>query len=123
VGKKNFGNELIQAMEEAVEYMQGEKEGFVTHKIKVPDNIDVPKIRKSMKLTPTQFANKFGISYKTVQHWEKGDRRPTGAARILLAILENEPNIISKYLSVGRMPNATKPKRGLQGKSRKSAAN
>lgn len=112
MGKKGSGNELIKAMEEAVDYMRGNEKGSVTHKIKVPDNINVPKIRKSMNLTPTQFANEFGISYKTVQHWERGDRRPTGPARILLAILEKEPNIVNKYLgSADFVPHRAKSKK------------
>jgi putative transcriptional regulator len=96
--KRNIGNELIQAMEEAVGYVRGQNKNSITHMIEVPDNVDVPKIRKKMALTPAQFASKYGFSYKTVQHWEKGDRRPTGPARILLAILAKEPNVVNKYL-------------------------
>ena len=97
--KKTMGKELIESMEDAVGYMNGKRKGSVAHKINVPETINVPKIRRGMRLTPVQFAKKFGFSYKTLQHWERGDRRPTGPARILLAILEKEPNIVNKYLS------------------------
>ena len=99
--KKSIGAELIQSMNESIKYMRGENNGAIEHKIMVPSNINVPKIRKSMKLTPVEFAKKFGFNYKTLQHWERGDRRPTGPARILLCILEKEPNIVIKYLSSG----------------------
>jgi len=115
MSKKSMGSELIQAMGEAIQYMRGEDKGSITHKIEVPDNIDVPKIRKRMKLTPTEFANKYGFNYKTVQHWEKGDRRPTGPARILLAILEREPGIVNKYLGKNRPSSGTKQKKRASG--------
>ncbi len=44
--KKSIGNELIQAMKEAVEHAKGKNHGSLTHKIEVPDSVDVPKIRK-----------------------------------------------------------------------------
>jgi len=103
--KKSIGAELMQSMTEAIEYMRGENNGSVEHKIMVPNDINVPKIRKSMNLTPSEFAKKFGFNYKTLQHWERGDRRPTGPARILLCILEKEPNIVHKYLSVNNRIN------------------
>lgn len=125
MSKKSIGSELIQAMGEAIEYVRGQDKDSVTHTIEVPDNINVPKIRKEMALTPSQFASKYGFSYKTVQHWERGDRRPTGPARILLAILAKEPNIVNKYLGrATTTPTSTKAKkkRNQLDNNRKTAA-
>lgn len=125
MSKKSMGSELIQAMEEAIEYTRGQNKDSLTHTIEVPDNIDVPKIRKQMALTPSQFANKYGFSYKTVQHWERGDRRPTGPARILLAILEKEPNIVNKYLrrtTTTPVSTKLKKKKNRVDNNRKTAA-
>ena len=93
---RNIGNNIIQGMNEAIEYVRGQKEGAVTHEIKVPDNIDVAKIRKNMRLTRIRFAERFGFNPKAVQNWEQGVRRPTRSARILLCILEKEPDIVNK---------------------------
>lgn len=49
--KRNIGNEIIQGMEDAVNYMRGKKTRAVVHKIEVPDNIDVKKIRKKLHLS------------------------------------------------------------------------
>lgn len=97
--KRNIGNEIIQSMEDAVEYMRGKKTRAVTHKVKIPDNINVKSIRKSLKLTRLAFADRYGFSSRTLQHWEQGDRRPQGAARILLVLLQREPEIIEKILN------------------------
>ena len=112
--KKTFGDYLIQGMNEALEYTKGDEEGSITHEIKVPDNIDVTKLRRNLHLSRANFAKRFGISARTVQHWEQGDRRPTGPTRILLAILEKEPTIVSKYFSF--------PKKRSDGKKEKRTA-
>lgn len=104
--KSTIGDDLIQAMGEAVEYMRGQDEGSMTYEIKVPDKIDVVKIRRKTGLSRLGFAKKFGFRPKTLQHWEQGDRRPSGPARILLAILAKDPEIVNRCLG-----NANKPKR------------
>ena len=101
IHKRNIGNEIIQSMEEAVDYMRGKKTRAVTHKIKIPDKIDVKSIRKNLKLSRPAFADRYGFSARTLQHWEQGDRRPQGAARVLLLLLQEEPETIEKILKEG----------------------
>lgn len=99
VAKRNIGNEIIQSMEDAIEYMRGKKTRAVTHKVKIPDKIDVKSIRENLKLTRLAFADRFGFSSRTLQHWEQGDRRPQGAARVLLVLLQREPKVIENILN------------------------
>jgi len=47
--KRNVGDEIIQSMEEAIDYMRGKKTPTVTHKVKIPDKINVKSIRKNFK--------------------------------------------------------------------------
>ncbi len=56
------------------------------------------KIRKKLKLTQAQFASKFGLPAATVRDWEQG-RKPEGPARVLLKIIEREPEAASRALS------------------------
>jgi len=100
--KRNIGNELIQGMKEAVCYMRGKKTHTVVHKVKIPDKIDVKSIRRNLKLSRPAFADKYGFSSRTLQHWEQGDRRPQGAARVLLLLLQREPETIEKILNSPR---------------------
>lgn len=108
--KTGMGDDLIQAMGEAVKYMKGEDEGSVTYEIKVPDKIDVALIRKRTGLSRLRFAKRFGFRPKTLQHWEQGDRKPSGPARILLAILEKDPDVINRCL--GNHPHRPKHRDG-----------
>ncbi|MBF0230875.1 MAG: helix-turn-helix domain-containing protein [Desulfamplus sp.] len=47
-------------------------------------------IRKKFKLSQAALASIFNISPSTVQKWERGDKRPTGASRKLLDIIERK---------------------------------
>ncbi|OGT44428.1 MAG: transcriptional regulator [Gammaproteobacteria bacterium RIFCSPHIGHO2_12_FULL_37_34] len=96
--KRNIGNEIIKGMEEAVQYIHGKEPRMIIHKVKVPDKIDVRGIRENLKLSRQQFSDYFGFSIRTVQHWEQGNRRPQGPAKILLLLLQREPNTIAGIL-------------------------
>ena len=109
--KRSIGNEVIQSMEDAIDYMQGKKKRSITHKVVIPESIDVTAIRKKLNLSRSSFANCFGFSARTVQHWEQGDRRPQGAARILLVLLQREPETIERILRLEEKPKTVRHKR------------
>lgn len=47
-------------------------------------------IRKKFKLSQTALASVFNISPSTVRKWEQGDKKPAGASRKLLDIIERK---------------------------------
>ncbi|MFH2063897.1 MAG: helix-turn-helix domain-containing protein [Pseudomonadota bacterium] len=47
-------------------------------------------IRKKFKLSQAALASIFNISPSTVQKWEQGNKRPTGASKKLLDIIERK---------------------------------
>ncbi len=47
-------------------------------------------IRKRFKLSQAALASVFNISPSTVQKWEQGNKKPAGASRKLLDILERK---------------------------------
>ncbi len=50
----------------------------------------IAEIRRRHKLTQRALASVFNISLSTVQKWETGAKKPTGAGRKLLRILETK---------------------------------
>jgi putative transcriptional regulator len=96
--KRNVGNEFIKGMEEAIGYMRGKKTRVAVPKAEIPNEIDVRAIREKLKLSRQQFADRFGFSARTLQHWEQGDRHPHGPARVLLLLLQREPTTIERIL-------------------------
>lgn len=50
----------------------------------------IVSLRKKFKLSQAALASVFNISLSTVQKWEGGHKKPTGAARKLLEIFERK---------------------------------
>lgn len=64
----------------------------------VPAMPDVAVLRRRMKLSQAQFAVRFGFSVATVRNWEQGRVLADGPARILLAVIEREPQAVIRAL-------------------------
>jgi len=47
-----------------------------------------------MRFTQRQFAGLFGFQLATLRHWERGDRRPTGPAYVLLQLIRENPRVV-----------------------------
>jgi putative transcriptional regulator len=61
---------------------------------------DAPKlIRLKLNLTQEEFAARFAIPLGTLRDWERGARRPTGAARTLLRVIAKEPEAVLRALA------------------------
>ncbi|BDD87983.1 helix-turn-helix domain-containing protein [Desulfofustis limnaeus] len=50
----------------------------------------IVRIRKKFKLSQAALASLFNISTSTVQKWEQGNKKPTGASRKLLDLIERK---------------------------------
>ena len=50
----------------------------------------IASIRKKFKLSQAALASIFNISLSTVQKWERGNKKPAGASRKLLDIIERK---------------------------------
>lgn len=64
-------------------------------------------IRMSLGLTQEGFANRFGLSLRTIQDWEQGRYEPDQAAKTLLRLIQKIPNEVQKVLlasPVGKRP-------------------
>jgi putative transcriptional regulator len=50
--------------------------------------------RAKMDLSQPQFAKLLGVSVRTLQEWEQGRKRPTGAAQTLLRVAVQTPQAL-----------------------------
>ncbi|HUP28915.1 MAG TPA: helix-turn-helix domain-containing protein [Usitatibacter sp.] len=72
--------------------------------------VNVVRLRTGLGMTRSQFARRFGFPAGTLRHWERGDREPTGAALVLLNILERNPHAVMKALTTARLvPRRERP--------------
>jgi putative transcriptional regulator len=68
------------------------------YRVHVPEQVDVRKIRTRLGLSQEVFAATYGFTLSAVRDWEQGRRRPERSARILLKIVEKEPEAVSRAL-------------------------
>jgi putative transcriptional regulator len=59
---------------------------------------DIRALRKRSGMTQQQFATAFGIGLGTLQKWERGERRPSGAAKSLLRVMQANIPAVMKAL-------------------------
>ena len=57
---------------------------------------DIRAFRKRLRLTQRQFAAFFGFPVATLRHWERGNRRPTGTALVLLNVVRDNPRVVRR---------------------------
>ena len=90
-----LGEELIEGMKQAVAYARGDadKDDYRVSRVEV-ETPDVTAMRDRMEMTQREFADFLGVSVYTLGKWERGERRPEGAARVLLTIVEHEPEAV-----------------------------
>ena len=58
---------------------------------------EIQTIRKSTGLSQRLFAGYMGVSDKTVEAWESGKNRPSGAASRLLAMMEMDADLTKEF--------------------------
>lgn len=54
----------------------------------------VVRVRIKSGLSQTDFAAALGVSKRTLEQWEQGRRKPSGAAKQLLKIAERHPEVL-----------------------------
>ena len=88
-------NELLTSVQEAGKIMRGELPAAQAREIPEPD---VKRIREQIGFSQAKFATLIGVSIRTIQNWEQGHRSPTGAAKVLLRLVQADPEAIFKNL-------------------------
>lgn len=68
-------------------------------RIRVPAEVDVKAVRRRMGLTQAAFAARFGFTLSAVREWEQWRRRPEASARVLLKVIEREPEAVERALA------------------------
>jgi len=97
-----MGQELIQAMQELIDYSEGKIDLRTTRLNVTPvcetiSATDIKETRKKLGMTQGVFAIVIGVSKKTVESWETGRYIPDGAARRLISMLNHDPSFLERY--------------------------
>lgn len=97
MSKRAF-DKIKSGLNDARAYLDGtgDKRRYRVH---VPDTIDVKKIRARLGLTQADFAATYGFAISAVRDWEQGRRQPDRSARILLKVVQKEPEAVARALT------------------------
>ncbi len=95
---KSAFNKIRVGLEDAKAFVEGsaDKRSFGVH---VPARINVKKIRARLGLSQESFAQTYGFALSAVRDWEQGRRQPERSARILLKVVEKEPEAVKRALA------------------------
>jgi putative transcriptional regulator len=94
VSKSAF-DKIAAGMEAAIDYVDGDREGFVTH---IPEEIDLKGIRTSLGLSQPKFAEAFGFTVGRIRDWEQKRFAIDAPSRVLLTVIKNEPAAVLRAL-------------------------
>jgi putative transcriptional regulator len=89
--------EIKAGLLDALNHASGEDGEAKVHRVEIPV-VDVQAIRAKLGMSQADFAEAFGVSVATVRNWEQGRRIPRGPARVLLNIIEQEPDAVQRVL-------------------------
>lgn len=84
--KRDIGKELLESVREMKSGRRGRR-----HKVKLTP---VAMARVRTGLSQSQFAALLGVSVRTLQDWEQGRREPSGAAKTLIRIAVERPDVL-----------------------------
>lgn len=93
------GKRIIDGLVDAANHARGDMVGVRERSYRVPEDINVQSVRQKLGLTQQQFAMQFGFSLATVRNWEQGIRVPPGPARVLLLVVDKEPDAVRRALA------------------------
>jgi putative transcriptional regulator len=97
MSKKAF-DKIKAGLDSAQAYLDGtaDKRHYRVH---VPETVNVRKIRARLGLSQEAFAKTYGFALSAVRDWEQGRRKPERSARILLKIVDKEPEAVTRALA------------------------
>ena len=97
MSKRAF-DKIEAGLEDAIAIARGEADPTI-YRVHVPVEIDVKAIRRKLGMTQAEFARSFGFGLDAVQNWEQGRRRPEGAARAFLKVIDRELDAVRRALA------------------------
>jgi len=92
---------IMRGMQEMLKHTQGKIELRSNHVVAKPPRVftaaEIREIRNSLNMSQGFFAEVIGVSKKTVESWEYGRGKPSGAAARILTIVHTDPDALRRY--------------------------
>ena len=97
---------LVEALQQAIAFENGDTSMGRIRYVKVPDiepvqefsKEKIKELRQKVNLPQKYFAELVGVTPRTVEAWEVGTRKPTGTAKRLFQLMDNDPTILNSMM-------------------------
>ena len=89
-------DKISAGLEDAIAFAKGDAARGRVH---VGKPINVKAIRAKAKKTQAQFADTYHLPLGTLRDWEQERRQPDAPARVLLSMIEAEPEAVAKLIA------------------------
>ena len=94
------GQKILEGLDDAIAWMEGNDGAATQVEWHAPTSVDVRSIRAKLGMTQRQFAARFGFKLETLRNWEQDKRVPETSARVLLTIIDRDPESVKKALAI-----------------------
>lgn len=91
----DLGTALLEGLQEVLAWKRGETALEVVDINPMPAE-RVRSIRRKVAKSARDFERRFGIPASTLNNWEQGRRKPDPAGRLLLKVIEANPEMVEK---------------------------
>ncbi len=89
---------LMESAGQALDHATGKRSDLRTTILPQPprslDSKDIVKLREQLHFSQAVFARHLNVSVKTIQSWEQGISKPSGATIKLLSLIKKRPAIL-----------------------------
>ena len=87
-------DKIAAGFEDAIAFAQGD-----TSRGCIAKPVNVKAIRERVRKTQTEFAQAFHLPVGTVRDWEQNRRQPDAPARVLLHLIEVDPETVERLIA------------------------
>ena len=95
--RTQVGREIEAALNEVLAHVRDELD-LSCRIVDDPAADRILALRKRLKLSRQKFADRFGLDARALQDWEQGRRVPDRAARVLLTVIDRDPEAVVRAL-------------------------
>lgn len=93
---------VMLGLQEALAYKNGDRSRcrVTVREVPVPEYkaADIARTRQELNLSQQGLASVLGVSPRTVEAWESGKNMPSGAARHLLYLVDNDHSLVERLI-------------------------
>jgi putative transcriptional regulator len=94
------GRKIIEGLDDVLAWTEGNDDAARVIKWGAPTSIDVRSVRSKLGMTQKAFAARFGLQLETLRNWEQNKRVPDGPSRVLLTMIDRDPESVKRILAI-----------------------